>query len=416
MSRPVILLLLVLPALEAWQAAGPDNKTSHSKADDSFLTGPAFTFDQVLRLVGQSVIPLVRRKLAIQKRGLDFAVTQEQLDQLKSAGATEDFLKLVKKKAKTDPSVPPTSTKQDPQGAVAIACGPAECEISVNGTAVGATEDGKLEVEKLRPGKWTIDLKKDGYIGQQSVVEVNAGATVPLSVTLEPGRAMQEALGAELFEKVVEALGGKDALKELASVQATGSTTIGAPNGKSVRWTLLMRNRPERALFQIRGGGKLWHEIAFEGREFRTSKNLKGQDALDLPTEFGLIRDNQLVALITRLLSPQFKMLANRKEPVDGEEYALFAEDGVDKLAIGLDEELRPQRVRITTAAGAGSAVITYSDYYKDGKGVYPKTMEIKPDGWTQGIDVRFDSVDLSPKLDDKDYKLRGKVLPDLAR
>jgi len=414
MYRALAILLLAFPALHAWQTAGAD-KAPHSKPADSFLAGPPFTFDQVLRLAGQTAIPLPRRKQAIQNRGLDFAATPEQLDQLKAAGATDDLLKLVKKKAKPGPAGP-AEPKEDPQGAVAITCAPSECEVSVNGTLVGPTEDGKLEIEKLHPGKWTVDLKKDGFIGQQSSVEVQAGVTIPLNVTLEPGRAMQESFGAELFEKVLDALGGKDALKELASVQATGSTTIGTPNGKSVRWTLLMRNRPDRALFQIRAGGGLWHEIAFQGSEFRTSKNLKGQEALDLPTGFGLIRDNQLAALITRLESPQFKFLANHREPVDGEEYSLFAEDGAEKVAIGLDEEFRPQRVRITNAAAAGSAVITYSDYCKDDKAVYPKTMEIKPDGWPQGIDVRFDTMDLNPKLNDKDYKLRGKALPDLAR
>jgi hypothetical protein len=40
--------------------------------------------------------------------------------------------------------------------------------------------------------------------------------------------------------------------------------------------------------------------------------------------------------------------------------------------------------------------------------------LQIKPDGWAHGIDARFDSVQLNPKLEDKDYKLKGKRLANL--
>ncbi|HEV2688224.1 MAG TPA: hypothetical protein VGV35_06710 [Bryobacteraceae bacterium] len=412
MPRAVITLLLVsaLGSSLAGQSQLPAKGTT-----DPFLTGAPFTFDQVLKLAAESVIPLHRRKQAIQNRGVDFTPSPEQIDKLKSAGAPNDLLKLIRSK-KPDAAPTHPAPKSDPLGSVAVTCAPMECEISLNGTPLGSTAGGHLEMAKLRPGSWAIDFKKDGYISQQSIAKVEAGHSLPVSVTLEPDRATQETFGAKLFEKVVNALGGAEALQELASVQATGSTTIATPNGKSVRWTLVMRNRPDRALFQLRAGGGLLHEVSFLGSEFKTSKNLKGQEALDLPTGFGLIRDNQLSALIARLRNPQFKMLANHSGPVDGEEYTLFAEDGAEKVAIGLDAELRPQRVRITTAAGVGAAVITYSDYCKNENAVYPKTIEIKPDGWQQGIDVRFDTVDLSPKLSDNDYKLRGKPLPNLAR
>jgi len=79
-----------------------------------------------------------------------------------------------------------------------------------------------------------------------------------------------------------------------------------------------------------------------------------------------------------------------------------------------LDADLRPQRVRIATDAGIGSALITYSDYIRNGDSFYPKTMLIKPDGQQGGIEVRFDKVELNPNLKDPDYRLRGKLLVDL--
>jgi hypothetical protein len=407
MSRAALLFLLLLPV---------SGQTVPKGSADPFLKGAPLTFDQVLRLSGENAIPLQRRKQAIQNRGVDFSPTPEQVEKLRAAGASDDVLKLIRNKAKPGTPPAPRTSKPDPQGAVAVTCAPLECEISINGTSLGPTQDGRLEMAKLRPGNWAIDFKKAGYISHQTIVTVEAGHTIPVTVTLDPARATQEAFGASLFERVVKALGGAESLQALASMQATGSTTIATSDGKSVRWTLVMRNRPDRGLFQIRAGGGILREVAFLGNEFKISKNWKGQEALDLPTGFGLVRDNQLPPLIARLRNPQFKILANHSDPVDGEEYSLFAEDGAEKIAIGLDPELRPQRVRIATTAGVGSSVITYSDYCKTEKAVYPKTIEIKPDGWKQGIDVRFDTVTLSPKLTDKDYNLRGKPLPDLGK
>jgi hypothetical protein len=234
-----------------------------------------------------------------------------------------------------------------------------------------------------------------------------------VSATLDPDRAAREAFGKQLFQKMVRALGGDDGLKTLGSVQAIGSTTLWGHDGTSVRWTLLMRNRTDRALFQARAG-RILHEVMFEGSEFKASKNLKGDDALQLPTDFGMIRDNQLPALIARLQGPNFRLVSNHPDPVAGEDYSIVAESGTEKISIGLDADSRPQRIRIATDAGIGSALITYSDYIQNGNAFYPKTMLIKPDAQQQGIEVRFDKVELNPNLKDPDYKLRGKALVEL--
>jgi len=211
----------------------------------------------------------------------------------------------------------------------------------------------------------------------------------------------------------VDALGGDTGLQQLSSVQATGSTTI-ARDGNSVRWSLVMRNRPNRALFQARAGATMY-EVGFVGNEFMASKNLKGQDAMELPTDFGFIRDNQLPALIARLRSPRYKMIAKHAAPASGDEFNLYAEATTEKISIGLDSELRPQRVRIETETGVGSAAITYDDYFNDGNAPYPKTMRIKPDSRARGIEVRFDAVQLNADFKDSDYKLKGKPLPSLV-
>jgi hypothetical protein len=384
---------------------------AEKKIEDPFLNGAPLTFEQVLKLAGQEAIPLRRRKEAILNRGIDFSLSPDQADRLKSAGASDEILKALKSKAKpmVASSPPAAPAKKEPMGTAVLTCAPVECEVSLDGNPLGPTKDGRLELSK-RPGKWVIDFSANGYIGHQSTVMVEADRTVPVAVVLEPNRATLEGFGADLLKKVVQAVAGSDGLRELTTVQATGRLTVWSREGASVRWTLFMRNNPDRALFQAKSGNIL-HEVAFTGSEFKASKNLKGQDALDLPTDFGFIRDYQLSALLTRISDPQFKIIANQAIPAADEEYPLVAENGTEKISIGLDGEFRPRKIRISTTTGVGSVMISYSDYFKGEKAFYPKTVQIKPDSSQHGIDVRFDAVDLSPKLNAADYKLRGKAL-----
>jgi hypothetical protein len=392
-------------------SAATDPKTHGKKPSDSFLTGDPFTLDQVLLLLKQDAIPLHRRKEAIANRGVAFALSSDTLSKLESAGAPEDILDIIKSKAK--PAPPPPAPKTVAKGMLSLTCAPAECQVSLNGSAIGATDGGKMEVAGLTPGNWVVDFAKEGFTAHQSTVVVEPAKSTAVAATLDPDRAAREAFGKQLFQKMIGALGGDDGLKTLGSVQASGSTTLFGHDGASVRWTLLMRNRTDRALFQAKSG-RILHEVMFEGSEFKASKNLKGDEALQLPTDFGMIRDNQLPALIARLQGPGYKLVANHPNPVPGEDYSMVAESGTDKISIGLDADLRPQRVKIANDAGIGSALITYSDYVQNGNSFYPKTMLIKPDGQQQGIEVRFDKVELNPNLKDPDYRLRGKALVEL--
>ena len=402
------VLLAAVPASFTLAQSVPRTQPA-PRHNDPFLSGAPFSFEQLQRLLGENAIPIRRRRDAVQARGVSFTPSPEQIERLKAAGASDDMLKLIKSSIKSN--VASVSAAPKALGGLALTCAPLECEITLNGTVLGSTQSGTMQVRELAPGAWTIDFKKAGYIGSQSTARIEADKTTPVSIVLEPDRKTQEAFGAELFRKVLIAIGGDDGIKELDSIQAVGSTTVGTRDGKNLRWTLAMRNKQDRALFQVRAGDGVLHEVAFAGSEYKVSKHVKGQDVQDLPTDFGLIRDYQLAALIRRLGNPQFKMVASHSLPVTGEEFALVAESGTEKIFIGLDDNLRPQRVKITTATGVGSAIVTYSDYFLLEKALYPKTVQIKPEGWQQGIDVRFDKVEFSANLKDNDYKLKGKPL-----
>ncbi len=420
--KPVALFALwTAPFLAAQTTAVQHKPPRTGKSLDPFLNGAPFSLEQALRLLHQSAIPLPRRKEAIQNRGLDFVASAEAIDKLKAAGASEEMLKVIKGKARTatasilppPPSPPPPPPKREPKGDLTITCAPAECEVSLNGVPRGSTTGGTLGIG-LPPGDVAVDFKKDGYVGHQATVTVEADKTVSTAAVLDPNRATQEAFGAQLFQKVIQAMGGPDGVKELASVQASGSTTIWTCDSRSVRLTLFMRNRPDRAFFQAAAGKGVLNEVLFVGGQYYTSKK-KAPDALEMATDFGLIRDHQLSALVAKLQGPALKLLASHAAPALGEEFSLFAEGGNEKISIGLDGDLLPQRVRIVTASGVGSETVTYSDYSRDGKAPYPKSMQIKPDGWQHGIEVRFDTVQLNPKLNDNDFRGKGKLLANLG-
>jgi len=151
--------------------------------------------------------------------------------------------------------------------------------------------------------------------------------------------------------------------------------------------------------------------VAFTGSQFKTTKSLKGADALELPSNFGLLRDNQLSGLIARLSTPKYKMSSASDTKIAGQDLTLIAEGGGEIISIVLDNESRPAEVKFAPATGLGSKIVSYSDYTQKGKTFYPRTIEIKPDSNPHGILVHFDTVELNPKLKDTDYNLRGKPL-----
>ena len=402
-------MAVLLAATAAAVSAQPVARAAHAgKTGDSFLSGAPFTLEQVMRIIGQDAIPLRRRKEAIENRGVDFSMSAAAVARLKAAGATEDMLDLIQSKAKPLPP-PPASPKPPAQGSVSITCAPAECEVALNGEARGATNNGALELSGITPGSYAIDLTRSGYVTRQNTLTVEAGKTATVSATLDPTRETLESFGTALFQKMLQALGGEAAMNELSTIQAAGSATVLTSDGRSIRWTLRMRTRGDKALFQATAGA-VTHEVLFTGSEFAASKSLKGQDALELPTAFGFIRDNRVTALISRLDTQHYKILAADAEPASGTEYALTAESGTDKISIGLDGDLRPQRIHITTETGMGSLLITYSGYSQVGQAWFPKSMQVKPDGQQRGVEVHFDSVDPDTKSKDSDLKLKGKL------
>ena len=213
-TLPVFLPIILL-AFFAWLPPGPAMAAPAKKVDDPFLNGAPFTFEQLLKLAAQDAIPLHRRKEAILSRGIDFALTQDQVDKLRAAGASDELVRAIRSKSKLAAIPPPPPPKKEPLGAVAVTCAPAECDISINGTPLGKTKDGALEIAKLKPGRWVIDFSANGYLSHQNTVTVEADKIIPVSAVLEPNRVTLEAYGADLLKKIIQAVAGADSARRV---------------------------------------------------------------------------------------------------------------------------------------------------------------------------------------------------------
>jgi PEGA domain len=406
--RRITFYLLIVPALGMPIAQAQNARAVHAKSD-SFLSGPPFTLDQVLRVIGQDAIPIKRRKEAIQNRGVDFVMTPEAVARLKAVGATEDVIELIQTKARALPPPPvPAPSKPPATGNIHVSCAPAECDIAVNGVHQTATANGSVELTGLAPGSYTIDLSRDGYVSKQDSIKVEADKATTVSATLAPTRETREKLGAELFGKMMNALGGEASFAPLSALQATGSATTFISDGRTIRWSMRLRTRTNHALVQVKTGS-IEHEVLFTGNDIATSKSLKGQDALELPAAFGMIRDNQFAAFMARLEPKQYKMVSNDADPANAE-FSFTAEGATNKIFVGLDSESRPLRVKIVTETGMGSLAINYSDYILVGQAWYPKSMLVKADGQQHGVEVHFDRVELDTTSKDTDFRLKNKL------
>src|SRR5258707_8952555 len=117
--RPAALLAALSLGLASRPAiAERKNPPAEKKIEDPFLNGAPLTFEQVLKLAGQDAIPLRRRKEAILNRGIDFSLSSDQADRLKSAGASDEILKALKSKAKPviASSPPAAPARKEPIG------------------------------------------------------------------------------------------------------------------------------------------------------------------------------------------------------------------------------------------------------------------------------------------------------------
>lgn len=407
----IVAAVLASIPLAAWSAPVPQKKSALKKGAAE-EPPRQFTLDEIIRFVEgikKGIVSETRLRTLVMERGLDFSLPTADVEKLRASGASPELLEYLRQTARPLPIAKPAPPKPR-VGTLAISCAPAECEISLNGTSRGSTRQGKLELAGLPVGKLYIDYRKAGFVGIQGSAVIEADRTVSASAALEPERAIRERFGKQLFEKILAALGGEEGLKDASYFQAQGSAKSYAKDGKTSAWTLLMRLKsPDRTFYRV-VGGSITYEVSIIGPQYKSNEKLKGPIALELESDFRHLTDFQIASMIRRISTTKYTLLANRDTPVPGEDFFLQAESSADVFTIGLDADMRPQHVRFESASGLGSGLqVVYTDYVQKGKAYFPQTTQIRFPGAEQhGFEVKFDSIEVNPKLKDNDFtKLR---------
>lgn len=401
--------LILGPVLAQAPKASPPSKKATAKKEDPFFTGAPFTLDVLVDACG--AIPPPRLKEAVSRRGISFAPTPADYDRLKQAGAAPDLIQLIASKAPATPKTNPTKTVPTvvPTGSIALRCSP-DCEVNVNGKSRGRSTRGTLELTGIPAGDAVIDIKKDGFEGQQLTVRLREGAHESRTVTLVPTLAMQQQFGKQLLTMMIEKMGGNAAVAEESNLTADGNASIWPAGGEQTDWKISAKLKlPAMAFLEISGAKIKW-STSMNGGDVRSNgdKKLKGSPvALEMEKLIRLYREYQPAALITRMQSDKMKPVATSAE-FDSTGHAAFkAVAEAETYRITLNQQGLPIRVSYESASGLGSGLeVVYSDYAAIGKAQYPKSMAIKYAGQAQhGIELHFNEVNLNAKVADKEFK-----------
>ncbi len=102
----------------------------------------------------------------------------------------------------------PKTTAQSKYARLRLAASVTGARLAIDGSVVGA---GNLTYSKLKPGKHSYTVSSDGYQSKSGTIDLKAGKTSELKVTLEPLAAVQKQ---ETFKEKDYYYSGVNALKE----------------------------------------------------------------------------------------------------------------------------------------------------------------------------------------------------------
>ena len=360
---------------------------------------------KLLNGVQQDLLDESRLEAAIQNRGLKMDATPENVGRLRSAGASEQLLRLISNLAPPPPPPPP-------KGALNVTCFPPECQIRVNGGVYRTTEKGTLRFAGLPIEIVFVDFEKDGYLSRQEKVSIPAERDASLSVTLEPDHATKTKFGEMILASVLTALGAQNTKPGQISVSGSGSASLWDSDGVLTEWDITYKSsEPKAAEIDLRGppgGFKL--SCQAETCEARPAKKLtgakiKGSEATEISTNLRAFRRYSLAAFLGELTAKGMKPFALQVKPRGSGEQHLQMESGDESYEITLDDELLPVGVTYTSKAGLGSGLhVAYSNYVTVGKMRLPLHIQVGlPDAKQHGISVRLSELTPGANLKDKD-------------
>ena len=377
-----ISVLLIFPVILAMsQVTAP-----HKKGDSTQAAGKPFSFDRLAKGVdGIRARVFTQQALInrIKEFGLAFRPTPEDLEKLKELGASPKLLSAIESASQppvreivaTPPPPPPVVR----EGLLAVTCTPVDCAVFVGAKRIDMTSRGHLEGIKLPVGTATVAVAADGYEAdpKTKLLTITENGLTSIDFKLKPTQRTLEKAGGELFQRMVDALGGKEGLKETGFVRARGTALVYDRGGKPVAWSLamLIKDR-DKAKFSVTRDGQKYN-VAFTDEGYRWSKTPKCEEVQGLEDVLRLVREYQIGAVIDRLGKGQISLVAERVPPGSGEAVVLRSDGSPNSYVITLESEFRPKEIRLESSGLGAGLKILFSDYVKQGKSFYPKVTQI---------------------------------------
>lgn len=332
----------------------------------------------------------------MRDRKLDFIATDDNLQSLRGAGASEDILAVVREisPAPAPPPPPPKPTT----GTLALTCLPRECNVQVDSGAFEPTNGGVMR-KNLPAGKHALNFTRAGFASEARSVEINAGSETALTVNLKPDEATRRSFGYAMFQRMASAVGDEN-----APVDARGSWTVQKSGGLPDEWAVGLRLLGTQGTVAVRKSSGAAFELSCQGETCQArkpallgGKQLKGDDAVEVETALKVFRRYNLTSLL-RLLRSRVpgSMSPSSESELAGPDgrYRLHLEGATDIFDIELDRQYQPLSLvhRLKLDANARVQAL-YTDYMNLGKIRYPKETQIKVADTKVGIiQVRLDS------------------------
>lgn len=408
---PFFLLLLVLVPALANVSAGQGStgkkttgKPSAKPAGDTIPEGAALSIEFILKMLAQvkaDVTDEPRIIAFINKRGLDFDGTQQNLDRLRIAGASAELIQLVAT-LKPPPPAPPPPPPAPVTGSVELSCSPGDCSIRLDSGPERKTRNGKLSLDGMSLKDYAVEFRKEGYAPRTERLVIAAATNPPMKVSLEPTAETKATWGRELFAAILRAIGGPSGLAEVKTFTASGAASSWDTSGTRSEWGIKVAFSPATNSYDLGNASSGSFRVACHGEicpqkgksSFRRKK-VSGADAASLNTNIVQYNRYHLVALLERASGGDHRLLANAPLAPGVADQHLIIESREENYDITLDSSFLPASVAFKSKDGLDSVKVTYALWNYLGNGSrYPRHTSVALPGEKQhGIHVRFETV-----------------------
>ena len=223
-----------------------------------------------------------------------------------------------------------------------------------------------------------------------------------------PAPARGESL-AEVIARAQKARGGYERLKAVQSVRMSGRMTMGAGPELQVK---IEKKRPRRSRLEFTAQGRTGVQ-AYDGRKAWGLPPVPGAKPEPLPEEMAGDLENQ-ADLDGPLVDHEAKGLKLKligRESVDGQDAwrieLRFKSGDVHHLFLDAESYLEIRAESRRVVRGSAIEVETRLGDYREAGGVlWPHSIEVGPKGRPERQQVRFDTIEVNPAIDDARFEM----------